>query len=167
MYHTISEFVSHWAFESDATQKVLDQLTDASLSQSIATDCRDIGRLAWHIAQTIPEMMARTGLAVSGVGEHEPVPHSAAAIANGYRAAAASLTEQIQANWSDATLAETDDMYGERWSRAHTLSALVGHQTHHRGQLTVLMRQAGLRVPGVYGPAREEWAQMGMEPPPI
>jgi hypothetical protein len=26
----------------------------------------------------------------------------------------------------------------------------------------VLMRQAGLSVPGVYGPAREEWAAMGM-----
>jgi hypothetical protein len=24
------------------------------------------------------------------------------------------------------------------------------------------MRQAGLVVPGIYGPAREEWAKMGM-----
>jgi hypothetical protein len=28
--------------------------------------------------------------------------------------------------------------------------------------MTVLMRQAGLVVPGVYGPAREEWAVYGM-----
>jgi uncharacterized damage-inducible protein DinB len=28
--------------------------------------------------------------------------------------------------------------------------------------MTVLMRQAGLRVPGVYGPAEEEWGEMGM-----
>lgn len=167
MYHTIDEFVGHWAFESNATQKVFDQLTDASLSQSITGECRDVGRLAWHIAQTIPEMMGRTGLVVGGIGEHDPVPTSATAIQDAYRAAAASLTEQIQAHWNDATLTQTDDMYGEAWSRAQTLSALVGHQTHHRGQLTVLMRQAGLRVPGVYGPAREEWAQMGMEPPPI
>jgi len=26
----------------------------------------------------------------------------------------------------------------------------------------VIMRQAGLRVPGVMGPAEEEWAAMGM-----
>jgi len=38
------------------------------------------------------------------------------------------------------------------------------HQTHHRAQMTVLMRQAGLKVPGVYGPSREEWSQMGMPP---
>jgi hypothetical protein len=33
--------------------------------------------------------------------------------------------------------------------------------------MTVLMRQAGLKVPGVYGPAREEWAAYGMPPPAV
>ncbi|MBI2416475.1 MAG: hypothetical protein HYV28_00920 [Ignavibacteriales bacterium] len=28
--------------------------------------------------------------------------------------------------------------------------------------MTVLMRQAGLKVPGAYGPSREEWAAYGM-----
>jgi uncharacterized damage-inducible protein DinB len=28
--------------------------------------------------------------------------------------------------------------------------------------MTVLMRQAGLPVPGVVGPSKEEWAAMGM-----
>jgi hypothetical protein len=28
----------------------------------------------------------------------------------------------------------------------------------------VLMRQAGLSVPGVYGPAREDWAALGLPP---
>ena len=54
------------------------------------------------------------------------------------------------------------EMYGSRWTRAGVLQSLVRHQIHHRGQATVLMRQAGLAVPGVYGPAREEWAKMGM-----
>jgi len=40
---------------------------------------------------------------------------------------------------------------------------IVNHQAHHRGQMAVLIRQAGLRVPDVYGPAREDWAQWGME----
>ena len=53
-------------------------------------------------------------------------------------------------------------MYGEKWTRAFTLGALIGHQCHHRGQVTVLMRQAGLKVPGIYGPAQEEWAVYGM-----
>jgi uncharacterized damage-inducible protein DinB len=53
-------------------------------------------------------------------------------------------------------------MYGEMWTRGRTLQVLVLHQTHHRGQMTVLMRQAGLAVPGCYGPAAEEWERMGM-----
>jgi uncharacterized damage-inducible protein DinB len=40
----------------------------------------------------------------------------------------------------------------------------MSHEIHHRGQMTVLMRQAGLKVPGVYGPSREEWTAYGMPP---
>jgi uncharacterized damage-inducible protein DinB len=58
-------------------------------------------------------------------------------------------------------------MYGEKWKRGTTLGVLAMHQAHHRGQATVLMRQAGLKVPGVYGPAREEWSAMGMTPPEV
>lgn len=47
-------------------------------------------------------------------------------------------------------------MYGEIWKINKVLSVVVKHQTHHRGQLTVIMRLAGLKVTGVYGPAKEE-----------
>jgi uncharacterized damage-inducible protein DinB len=53
-------------------------------------------------------------------------------------------------------------MYGEKWTRGFTLYVLIAHQSHHRGQMTVLMRQAGLKVPGVCGPSKEEWAAYGM-----
>jgi len=62
-------------------------------------------------------------------------------------------------------LLETDNMYGETWPRGVTLFALIAHQAHHRGQMTVLMRQAGLTVPGVYGPSSEEWQAHGMAAP--
>ncbi|MHB8840055.1 MAG: DinB family protein, partial [Gemmatimonadaceae bacterium] len=41
-------------------------------------------------------------------------------------------------------------------TRGFVLTVLMNHQWHHRGQMTVLMRQAGLSVPGVCGPSREE-----------
>jgi len=41
---------------------------------------------------------------------------------------------------------------------------MMMHQSHHRGQMTVLMRQAGLRVPYIYGPAYEDWVEQGLEP---
>ncbi len=52
-----------------------------------------------------------------------------------------------------------DDRYGDKWSRGKTLGMLVTHQIHHHGQLTVVMRLAGLKVPGVHGPAKEEWGK--------
>jgi len=55
-------------------------------------------------------------------------------------------------------------MYGQEWMNAFSLWVEVGHQIHHRGQMTGLMRQAGLKIPGLYGPAREEWEAMGMKP---
>ncbi|MEW5994556.1 MAG: DinB family protein, partial [Candidatus Zixiibacteriota bacterium] len=60
-----------------------------------------------------------------------------------------------------------DEMYGEKWERRFTLLALIQHQIHHRGQMTVLMRQAGLKVPSIYGPVLEDWAQYGQPPPAV
>ena len=70
----------------------------------------------------------------------------------------------LKDQWKDSELNDEINMYGQQWKKKDVLKSLVYHQIHHRGQITVLMRQAGLKVPGVYGPAREEWEQMGMTP---
>ena len=168
MYHTIREFLDDWRQESALTQKIMDALSDASLAQRVGPgDNRTLGRVAWHIATTIPELLGRTGLAVQGASDHAPVPAQASAIADAYRQAAASLASQVEAQWRDATLLQEDDMYGMMWSRAMTLQVLIRHEIHHRAQMTILMRQAGLVVPGTYGPSREESAKMGMPEPAV
>lgn len=167
MFPTISSFVYVWSQELEATQKLFKHLTDKSLSQSIGPDRRTLGRLAWHITTTIPEMMNRTGLSISSLDPESPVPSSAKQIFNAFNDVSIALLEQVQATWTDASLQEEDDMYGERWKRGSTLMALVLHLVHHRGQMTVLMRQAGLSVPGLYGPTFEEWAAFGMKPPKV
>lgn len=167
MFRTIAEFEEGWSKESASTQKQIDQLTDASLTQAINNDHRTLGRIAWHIAMTIPEMMSRTGLKLSAVDHEAPVPTSADEIKKAYAAVSAELLKQIKANWDDAAMETEDDLYGEKWKRGNTLRILIAHEIHHRGQMTVLMRQAGLLVPGVYGPAKEEWSNFGGEPPVI
>lgn len=167
MITSIREFEQTWSRETESTLKLLRALTDASLARAVGPDDRTLGRMAWHIAGSIPEMMNRTGLSVGGPGDREPVPTSAAEIVAAYETAARSLLEAVKQNWTDATLSVVDDMYGEKWPRGVTLQILLDHQTHHRGQMTVLMRQAGLVVPGVYGPAREEWAGFGAPPPEV
>jgi len=167
MFTKIDHFKESWGYESSSTSKVLQALTDKSLSQKVGGDHRTLGRMAWHLVVTIPEMCGRMGLKVAGPKENDPVPTSAEAIKKAYDLAVASLQEQILRDWKDDTLMVEDDMYGEKWKRGASLSALILHQTHHRGQMTVLMRQAGLKVPGVYGPALEEWGNYGANPPAI
>jgi uncharacterized damage-inducible protein DinB len=165
MYRTIDDFLSDWRQESESTVKVLQNLTDASLAQRVTPDGRSIGRLAWHIVVSIAQMAHEAKLAtVQGSKDDEAVPGTVAEILEAYRAVARSLTEAVLSEWSDEQLAEMIPMYGESWSKGLTLSILLRHEAHHRAQITVLMRQAGLVVPGCYGPAREEWAVMGMVP---
>lgn len=167
MFLTIAQFADLWKQEMQRTHDVFAALTDESLSQSAESGGRSLARLAWHLTQTVPEMFHKTGLAVKGPAETEPPPSSAAKIVADYDTAAQSALEEIQTKWSDASLNDLDDMYGEKWKKGETLMVLVLHQVHHRGQMTVLMRQAGLRVPSFYGPVREEWAQWGMQLPAI
>jgi uncharacterized damage-inducible protein DinB len=167
MIRTIADFDRLWSQEIESTQKILKHIPDRALAQSVGADHRTLGRLAWHVVTSIPEMMSRTGLKPEGPSPDAPVPTSAREIARAYNEAAISLLEIVKGSWTDATLEVTDDMYGAKWARGFTIMALILHQTHHRGQMTVLMRQAGLEVPGSYGPARQEWGAFGMEPPTV
>lgn len=166
MFRSTVDFEKAWDYESQATLQILKALTDASLGQRVASDHRTLGALAWHIVQTIPEMMNRTGLNVLGPTHDQPTPASAQVIADTYSKVSDDLLDQVTGALGDADLLAEDDMYGEKWMKGKTLRALIDHQIHHRGQMTVLMRQAGLPVPGIYGPSRDEWSPMGMAPPP-
>jgi uncharacterized damage-inducible protein DinB len=162
MVRRIDDFIEEWAYESESTSKVIAGFTDLALSQRVSPGGRTAGTLAWHLVRTIPDMLGRAGLPVTGPPEREP-PASAADIRAAYDRAAAAARDAIASTWTDASLEETREMYGRPWKNGTTLRALISHQAHHRGQLTVLLRQAGLRVPGIYGPAREDWASMGMK----
>ena len=161
MFKTINDFLEGWKYESEATLKVFKNLTDESLKQKVTENGRSLGFIAWHITNTIPEMLSKTGLPFE-MNEETPVPNSAKTIFKEYEKGSKAVNELISKLWTDEMLKDDINMYGQVWKRANVFSSLIAHQTHHRGQMTVLMRQAGLKVPGVYGPAKEEWALMGM-----
>ena len=166
MITSIHEFKETWGEESNFTRRVMAELTDASLAQPVSDDYRTLGRISWHVTASIPDTMCRTGLAVQGPALDSAPASQASEHVAAYDIASNSLVEAISA-WSDTDLDTVDEMFGERWTRRFTLQVLINHQIHHRGQMTVLMRQAGLRVPGIYGPAREDWAQWDMKPPVV
>ena len=169
MFRKVEDFTKSWPHHRNSVINLLKQLTDASLHQAVCAGHRTIDRLCWHIIATIPEMMARTGLLIHFDGKWEKMPDSlsAANIVDLYTQVSDELIKQIELNWNDDTLLVADDMYGEQWQRGLTLTILISHEIHHLGQLTVLMRQAGLPVPGLYGPSKEEWTQYNAPAPEV
>jgi uncharacterized damage-inducible protein DinB len=161
MFRNLAAFNGLWTHESESTLKLLEQLTDASLAQAVTPGGRSLGRLANHLIETLTEMPQRMGL---GIQEEHAAYATAADIVSNYMRCSDQLLSAINAKWTDANLDDTADMYGEQWTHYFSLGVLVLHQAHHRGQMTVLMRQAGLAVPGIYGPSKEEWEQMGVPP---
>lgn len=164
MFTKMADFTSGWEVEREGTLKLLRTLTDQSLAQEVAPGSRTLGRIAWHTVLSVGEMARHAGLAIDAPPDDAPMPARACEFAEAYERVSARLPAAVTAAWSDEDLLGTIEMYGEHWSRGKTLAALIAHQTHHRGQMTVLMRQAGLPVPGVYGPSREEWVAYGMPP---
>lgn len=162
MIRRIEDFEHDWRYETEATVRLLQNLTDESLGQMVSEDGRTLGFLAWHLATTMSEMLGLVGLKIDAPSPESEVPSGARQIAAAFETAANSVKKEVSANWTDETLLEEDAMYGETWKRGMTLFYLMMHQAHHRGQITVLMRQAGLKVTGIYGPAKEEWEAMGM-----
>ena len=162
MYRKIEDFQRDWTYEADQTVKLFKNLTDESLNQKVTEDGRSLGFLAWHLTLTLGEMPGHVGLTIDAPNLESEVPASASEIVTAFEKAAHSVKEEVGKDWTDADLEIEDAMYGETWKRGLTLLYLMLHQAHHRGQITVLMRQARLPIVGIYGPAKEEWAAMGM-----
>ena len=165
MYRRIDDFVRAWEHESESTLKVMRALTEESLTQTMGPQGRTLGFLAWHLVLTLPEMMQHAGVPVVGPAHDAPQP-ALAEMVRQYEICARAIAEGLPKSWNDAMLGDLIPMYGQQWPRGMVLTSLIVHQAHHRAQMTVLMRQAGLKVPGVYGPAREEWAAMNLPPQP-
>ncbi len=158
MYRKIEDFITDWGYESESTLKMLKNISTEALNKKDNDNVRSIARLTWHITITMSEMLGKAGLSVTGPDEHSEPPAKIEEIISAYESSAKSVAEQVKKNWNDTGLTEEVNMYGDNWKKGTVLAILIKHQAHHRGQLTVLMRQAGLKVPGVYGPSKEEWA---------
>jgi len=167
MYRSINDFIREWRQESELTSRVLHALSDESLQQPVAPGLRTLGRIAWHITCSIKENMTPAQLDFTAPLSTTEVPAVASKLAQFYDQASRSFTEAVEQQWTDATLGEERDFYGQNKTVADILNLHVHHEIHHRGQLLILMRQAGIAVPDVYGPTFEQWKTFNMEPPAV
>ncbi|MBU0740789.1 DinB family protein [bacterium] len=166
MFRKLDDFFSGYQNLVEGTKKIIAVIDTDSMCQNVVSGHRTLRGVAWHIVTTVPEMMNKLGLGLSSVDEKSLPPGSPDEVRDAYDRVTDELVAALKAKWSDDDLKRTDELYGETWPRGVTLKILMDHEIHHRGQMTVLLRQAGRPVPGIYGPSQEEWARYGMELPP-
>ena len=155
MFRRIEDFTKTWRRESAATAKVLERLSDDSLSRRLDPDQRSIGEVAWHVVVSASEILGKAGIDCPGPSKRDPHPGQASHIHAAYVDVASRVPGIIEAAWEDQLDVELD-FYGSRSARGEVLAILLRHEIHHRGQLTAQMRPAGLKVPGVYGPSADD-----------
>lgn len=161
MFTTMKQFLEVWESETASTLACFNNLTDESFSKDLVHDHRTIERNINHITDCAASIPLAATLPVTGYEKQNYTNKQA--LIDAYKKNTEAV-KQAASQWTDATLLEETPMYGETWTKGFALWVTVAHQIHHRGQLTVLMRLAGLKVPGVYGPAKEEWESMPFLP---
>lgn len=154
MYHTLDEFIADFNEDTAEIEKNIAALTDASLSVRPAAGFASLGEVAIHLINAWEYVLAQAGK--PWAFEQLPESASAAQIAAGMARLRAQLPAGIRSGWTDAELAEPVEMWGMAWTRAKVLWEMHKHTLHHHGQLTTLMRLAGLPVHGLFGPSQEE-----------
>lgn len=162
MFRTLADFQKVWRYESESTVKIFRLLNDAALQQPVSPGGRTLGYLAWHLVLTLPELMGHARIPVDGPPEHAPAPTTVEELIAAYQSASQSLLKQLPEYWRDSELTDKIPMYGQQWAKGAALLSLVLHQAHHRGQMTIVLRQLGLGAAGIYGPAKHEWESMGL-----
>jgi len=163
----ISSFIDIWNGECRSTEKILKCIPEDLLNKRLIPDYRTLGGIAWHLIQSPKEMLGHTGLKIEGPEESDPVPKTLQEIIQAHETVWHSVKEQLATQWNDSMLRLVDEVYGEQWERSFTLTALLFHLSHHRGQMTTLLRLGKAPVKGVCGPAKEEWAAYGLPAPSV
>lgn len=156
MYRTVNDFLVDWEKSANGTIQVLESMRDDKLNQAIVDGHSTLGWLGWHLTTSIGFFAKIIGLSVQIPGNPKKVPEKAQEIIQAYKLVAEEFKGQCKDKLTDEKLLEEIGGFGAPTPRGVILRTLIDHQTHHRGQMTVLLRQAGLPVPGVMGPTKED-----------
>jgi uncharacterized damage-inducible protein DinB len=149
--------------EAHTTRRVLERVPGDQLSWRPHEKARTLGELAMHVA-IIPGAIAELAMSPSPAQVPQftdPVPKSAADLMPALEESLAKAKKLLD-GVNDATLIETWRlMKGERelfaLPRVALLrSIMLNHWYHHRGQLSVYLRELDAPIPSIYGPSADE-----------
>lgn len=156
MYRVVNDFIADWSVASEGTLRVLHSLSDEKLDQAIVEGHSTLAWLGWHIATSPAFFAGLVGLDVKSAIEEKKEQIKVIDIVETYKKMVEAVKSEAKSNLTDEKLVEKIESFAGETTRGALLRGLIEHQTHHRGQMTVLLRQAGLPVPGVMGPTIEE-----------
>lgn len=148
--------------EAQTTRRVLERVPDNKLTWRPHAKARTLGELALHVA-TVPGAVAEiaTEAQVQAPEFIDPSPKNAAELIPALDRSIATA-KKVLGGMDDKTLTATWRlMRGDREllavPRVGLLrSIMLNHWYHHRGQLSVYLRELGVPVPSIYGPSADE-----------
>jgi uncharacterized damage-inducible protein DinB len=163
MMVTIEELVEELERETDPTRRTLARVPDDKLSWQPDPKSFTLGQLAMHVA-TLPGTLAELST-VPAFNVGAPIPRPTASSAHELLQTLDSSVAKAKAvllGMGDAALSTPWRMMldgreiGAMPRSVFLRSVLFNHWYHHRGQLTVYLRQTGASVPAIYGPSADE-----------
>ena len=149
--------------EAQTTRRVLERVPGDQLNWRPHKTARTLGELAMHVA-IVPGALAELFASPSPAqvpNFADPVPNSSSELLPALEQSIAKAKKAL-GGMDDDTLTETWRlMKGERElfavPRVGLLrSVMLNHWYHHRGQLTVYLRQLEVPIPSIYGPSADE-----------
>lgn len=158
----IDAFLQELEHEAKTTKRVLERVPDNKLGWRPHQKARTLGELALHVAGT-PGAVARLAAQseIQAPDFKDPVPNSAAELIPALEESIATA-RQVLGSMDDATLNSTWRMKRNGQEimaiprAAFLRSIMLNHWYHHRGQLSVYLRQLGVQIPSIYGPSADE-----------
>lgn len=154
MYRTVEDFLGDWKASAKGTLKVMQAITDDKKDVAIVEGHNSLQWLAWHLVSVAGAIGHFAKLQIPAPGPDMAMPNSMQEITEYYEHVVEAYLQEVS-KLTDNQLLEEVPAFGGTMRLGKLLRKLVDHQTHHRGQMTVLLRQAGLVVPPVMGPTAE------------
>ena len=160
---TIEDLVQELERETDATRRTLARIPEDKLDWQPHPKSMTLGQLGMHVA-TIPRALAELSI-VPAFEVATPIPRpTATRTAELVETLGTSVAraKEILVDMGDAGLAEPWRMMldgqeiGAMPRSVFLRSVLFNHWYHHRGQLTVYLRETGASVPAIYGASADE-----------
>lgn len=148
--------------EAQTTRRVLERVPEKHLSWKPHEKSMSLGQLALHIAMIpggIAEMSRKSPF--NAPEFRQPVAATAAELIPALEQSVAKAKE-VLLSMNDSQLQETWRLVsGDQELMAVPVgvvlrSIMLNHWYHHRGQLSVYLRELGVPVPSIYGPSADE-----------